>query len=40
MAKTPERALELSEKVWTPAIARVHEEVAYMQALADKKVQK
>ena len=36
MAKTPERAMELMEAVWTPAVARVHEEVADMQALADK----
>jgi peptidyl-dipeptidase Dcp len=36
MAKTPERALELMEEVWTPAVDRVHEEVANMQALADK----
>ncbi len=34
MAKTPERALELLEAVWTPAVARVHEEVADMEALA------
>lgn len=36
MAKTPERALELLEAVWKPAIARVAEEVSDMQALADK----
>jgi peptidyl-dipeptidase Dcp len=36
MAKTPERAIELMEAVWKPAVARVHEEVADMQALADK----
>lgn len=35
MAKTPERTLELMEAVWKPAVARVHEEVADMQALAD-----
>jgi peptidyl-dipeptidase Dcp len=35
MAKTPERTLELMEAVWTPAVARVHEEVADMQAIAD-----
>jgi len=35
MAKTPERTLELMESVWKPAVARVHEEVADMQALAD-----
>ncbi|HSK62978.1 MAG TPA: M3 family metallopeptidase, partial [Pyrinomonadaceae bacterium] len=36
MAKTPERAMELMEAVWKPAVARVHEEVADMEALADK----
>lgn len=36
MAKTPERALALLEAVWKPAIARVAQEVADMQALADK----
>ena len=36
MAKTPERAMELMEGVWKPAVARVHEEVRDMQALADK----
>ena len=36
MAKTPERAMELMEAVWKPAVARVHEEVHDMQALADK----
>ena len=36
MAKKPERALELMEAVWTPAVARVKEEVADMQALANK----
>ena len=36
MAKTPEKAMELMEAVWKPSIARVHEEVADMQALADK----
>ncbi|HYE73283.1 MAG TPA: M3 family metallopeptidase, partial [Blastocatellia bacterium] len=36
MAKTPERALELMNAVWKPAVARVHEEVADMQALALK----
>ncbi len=35
MAKTPERALELMEAVWPAAIARVAEEVADMQAIAD-----
>jgi peptidyl-dipeptidase Dcp len=36
MAKTPERAMELMEAVWKPAVQRVHEEVADMQALAVK----
>jgi peptidyl-dipeptidase Dcp len=36
MAKTPEHALALMEAVWKPAVARVHEEVADMQAIADK----
>jgi peptidyl-dipeptidase Dcp len=36
MAQTPERAMHLMEAVWTPAVARVKEEVADMQALADK----
>jgi len=36
MAKTPERAMELMQAVWKPAVARVHEEVRDMQALADK----
>ena len=36
MAKTPERALALVEAVWKPAVARVREEVADMQAIADK----
>ncbi len=36
MAGTPEKAMELMEAVWKPAVARVHEEVADMQALADK----
>ena len=36
MARTPERATELMEAVWKPAVARVHEEVADMQAIADK----
>ena len=35
MAKTPERAMALMEAVWKPAVARVHEEVADMQAIAD-----
>jgi peptidyl-dipeptidase Dcp len=36
MAKTPERAMQLMEAVWKPAVERVHEEVRDMQALADK----
>ena len=36
MAKNPERAMALMEAVWKPAVARVHEEVADMQTLADK----
>jgi len=36
MAGTPERAMELMEAVWKPAVARVREEVADMQAVADK----
>ncbi|WP_421789736.1 M3 family metallopeptidase [Hyphobacterium sp.] len=37
MAGTPERALELMEAVWPAAVARVEEEVADMQALADQR---
>jgi peptidyl-dipeptidase Dcp len=36
MAKTPQRALDLMEAVWPAALARVKEEVADMQAIADK----
>jgi peptidyl-dipeptidase Dcp len=36
MAKTPERATELMEAVWKPAVKRVAEEVADMQAVAGK----
>jgi peptidyl-dipeptidase Dcp len=36
MAKTPEAALQLMEAVWKPAVARVAEEVADMQAIADR----
>ena len=36
MAKTPERATQLMEAVWKPAVQRVGEEVADMQALADR----
>ena len=34
MAATPARAVELMEAVWKPAVARVREEVADMQAIA------
>jgi len=40
MAKTPERAMELMEAVWKPAVARVHEEVADMQGVADAEAAK
>ncbi len=36
MAKTPDNAMKLMERVWPAATARVTEEVADMQALADK----
>jgi peptidyl-dipeptidase Dcp len=36
MAKTPDRAIDLMMRVWPSAVARVHQEVAEMQALADK----
>ena len=36
MAKTPEKALELLEAVWKPAVGRVQEEVADMQDLANQ----
>jgi peptidyl-dipeptidase Dcp len=36
MAKTPDNAMKLMERVWPAAVARVKEEVADMQALADK----
>ena len=36
MAEDPENAMELMEAVWPPAVARVREEVADMQAIADK----
>ena len=35
MAKNPENAIKLMEAVWPAAVARVHEEVADMQAVAD-----
>jgi peptidyl-dipeptidase Dcp len=34
MAKTPDRAMELMEAVWRPAVTRVREEVVDMQAIA------
>ncbi|GAA4034544.1 M3 family metallopeptidase [Hymenobacter glaciei] len=36
MAKTPEAPMQLMEQVWKPAVAREHEEVADMLALAKK----
>lgn len=36
MAKTPEAAMDLMMKVWPSALAREHEEVADMQAIADR----
>ena len=36
MARTPENAMKLMDAVWPAAIARVKEEVADMQAIADK----
>src|SRR4029079_4579986 len=35
MARTPEAAMALLMKVWRPAVARVREEVADMQQIAD-----
>ena len=35
MAKTPENAMSMMERVWTPAVQRVREEVADMQAIAN-----
>ncbi len=35
MAKTPQRAMDLMQAVWPAALARVEQEVADMQALAD-----
>jgi peptidyl-dipeptidase Dcp len=40
MAKTPERAMDLMNRVWPAAVARVKEEVADQQALARKEGQK
>jgi peptidyl-dipeptidase Dcp len=36
MAKTPENAMKLMMQVWPSAVERVHQEVADMQAIADK----
>lgn len=36
MAKTPEKAMDLLLAVWKPAVARVKEEVADMQKMADQ----
>jgi peptidyl-dipeptidase Dcp len=36
MAKTPEAAMSLMMQVWPAAVARVHEEVADMRAVADR----
>jgi len=36
MAKTPQNAMVLMEKVWKPAVTRVQEEVRDMQAIANK----
>jgi peptidyl-dipeptidase Dcp len=36
MVKTPEEAMDLMLKVWPSAVARVHQEVADMQAVADQ----
>jgi peptidyl-dipeptidase Dcp len=35
MAKTPQAALDLSMKVWWPAVAQVHKDVAAMQTIVD-----
>ncbi len=36
MAKTPEAAMDLMMQVWPAALSRTHEEVADMQAIADR----
>lgn len=38
MARTPERARALMDRVWIPAVARVREEVNAMRALADHEI--
>lgn len=35
MAKTPEAAMDLTMKVWRPAVEQVHKDVADMQAIVD-----
>jgi peptidyl-dipeptidase Dcp len=40
MAKTPEAAMKLMLRVWKASVERVHEEVADMQAIADKEATK
>ncbi|HEU4538857.1 MAG TPA: M3 family metallopeptidase, partial [Polyangiaceae bacterium] len=40
MAKQPERALQLMEAVWKPAVARARQEVADMQAVANRSPEK
>ncbi len=40
MAKSPEKAMKLMEDVWKPAVARVREEVADMQSMANKEGRK
>lgn len=39
MAQDPDRAMDLMMRVWRPAVARVREEVADMQAIADAEAQ-
>ena len=36
MAKSPAKAMDLMMRVWKPAVARVHEEVADMKPFAAK----
>lgn len=40
MAKTPEAAMKLMLRVWKASVERVHQEVADMQAIADKEASK
>ena len=40
MAKEPQAAMDLMLKVWKPAVARVHQEVADMQAIVDAEGEK